>query len=124
MIIASFTNQYRFLSNFFVEPDGSHVEGEYQSAKHILQTNLLRDQYPINLCRDMTPGQAKRWGKRIPLRPDWEQVKLEVMEKFVLNKFLDHAELADNLLATGDIELIEGNHWGDRFWGQCLGTGE
>ena len=27
------------------------------------------------------------------------------------------------LLATGDAELIEGNNWGDTYWGKCNGQG-
>jgi predicted NAD-dependent protein-ADP-ribosyltransferase YbiA (DUF1768 family) len=32
--------------------------------------------------------------------------------------------LAERLMATGDAELIEGNTWGDRYWGVVDGTGE
>ena len=34
-----------------------------------------------------------------------------------------HPVLKDQLLATGDVELIEGNDWGDEFWGVCCGKG-
>ena len=32
--------------------------------------------------------------------------------------------LRSQLLATGEAKLIEGNHWGDTFWGVCRGQGE
>lgn len=38
-------------------------------------------------------------------------------------KFKQHPELAAMLIATGDAELVEGNTWGDTFWGRDLATG-
>jgi predicted NAD-dependent protein-ADP-ribosyltransferase YbiA (DUF1768 family) len=39
------------------------------------------------------------------------------------NKFGDY-ELRERLNSTKGCELIEGNTWGDKFWGQCpLGNG-
>jgi ribA/ribD-fused uncharacterized protein len=59
------------------------------------------------------------------IRPDWEQVKIKIMEHCLLQKFAPKTKLLDKLLATKDLEIIEGNTWGDVFWGQCpLGTGE
>ena len=49
--------------------------------------------------------------------------RLEVMLKLLRLKFADPA-LAGRLLATGDTELVEGNHWGDRYWGVSGGIGE
>jgi predicted NAD-dependent protein-ADP-ribosyltransferase YbiA (DUF1768 family) len=46
------------------------------------------------------------------------------MEDVVRAKFSQNPELCDQLLDTGDKTLIEGNHWGDRFWGVCDGVGE
>jgi predicted NAD-dependent protein-ADP-ribosyltransferase YbiA (DUF1768 family) len=55
----------------------------------------------------------------MPLRKDWEQVKLQIMRELVAQKFLA-PELAKNLHATFPHELIEGNYWHDLFWGQCF----
>jgi ribA/ribD-fused uncharacterized protein len=108
--ITSFSREYHFLSNFFTEPDGTHVEGEYQARKTL----------PISShIEKMKPGDAKRAGKKVKLRPDWEQVKLRIMDELVMAKFVDHPELREKLLATRDVELIEVNAWGDRFWGMC-----
>ena len=119
-MITSFTGQYAFLSNFFIEPDNSCVEIEYQESKHIRNASgeiLVK-------CINMTPAQAKRWGRKIPLRPDWEEVKLDIMFELVYRKFGDHPELWDALRATGTQELVEGNWWGDTFWGVCRGRGD
>jgi ribA/ribD-fused uncharacterized protein len=122
MSIDSFTGEYRFLSNFFIEPDGSCVEVDYQASKHI---DYLHDPKSVlKLFDGLGPSNAKKLGRRLPLRPDWESVKLDLMKKFVIAKFVDHEVLAEKLLATGDEELIEDNYWMDTFWGVCRGVGD
>ena len=56
-------------------------------------------------------------GKKIELISDWEKVKLSVMFEVVFAKFSQNEELKQKLLATGNEELVEGNNWGDTFWG-------
>ena len=51
-----------------------------------------------------------------PLRPDWEQVKDDIMRKAVLRKFETHADIREVLLSTGN-ELIVENAPGDYYWG-------
>ena len=58
------------------------------------------------------------------LREDWETVKIDVMRDVLKSKFSLNSELREKLIATGDVELIEGNHWNDRFWGVCRGKGQ
>lgn len=116
-VIDSFSGKYRFLSNFFVEPDGTCVEVEYQKLKCALAADKLR-------FDGLTPGQAKRLGRRVLLRHDWEEVKVQEMLNLVYQKFLDHAYLLALLLETGEQTLVEGNTWGDKFWGQVRGQGE
>ena len=110
--IGNFTGRYRFLSNFFIEPDRTHVEGEYQAAKCIIADDALR----ISL---LTPTEAKKQGQLVLCRADWNNVRVEVMHGLVLKKFTDHLALRAQLMATGDAELIEGNSRHDTFWGRC-----
>lgn len=119
--INSFDGEYRWLSNFapsLVVLDGvvyPTVEHAYQAAKtHPSQ----RDPF-----RYGTPGQAKRLGQKVTMRADWELVKVAVMRELIEKKFLPRTTLGDKLVATGNEELIEGNTWGDRFWGVCGGVG-
>ena len=70
-----------------------------------------------------TPGKAKRYGRKVKLRSDWEDVKISVMKQIVEIKFSD-PELMDKLIDTHPKQLIEGNNWNDRFWGVCNGTGK
>lgn len=121
-IIDSFDKEFSFLSNFFpceVEFEGmtfGSTEHAFVAAKTLDRT--LREQ--VQAIRE--PGKVKRFGRRLKLREDWEQVKLDVMLELLRKKF-SIPELREALLATGDAELIEGNYWRDFFWGVCQGVG-
>src|SRR5690606_37875392 len=67
---------------------------------------------------------AKRLGRQIKMVQNWDQIKVEVMERLLRQKFAPGTELARKLVATGDAQLIEYNTWGDTFWGVCDGTGQ
>lgn len=112
--IQYFNGQYRFLSNFFIEPDLTHVEGEYQSCKC---------EPPAIHLRRKSPRQAKIEGRYLILRADWNQVRIEFMYQLVLRKFRDHPTLLEALKRTGGAYLEEGNTWGDTFWGTVDGIG-
>ena len=122
-IIDQFSGDYDFLSNFHpspIEVDGvvhPTVEHAFQAAKTFDRTEKQ------SVGQAATPGLAKRLGRRVRLRPDWEKVKIGIMEALVRLKFTTHADLREKLLATGDAQLIEGNTWNDRFWGMCRGEG-
>lgn len=116
--IEQFTGFHSFLSNFYPSPvtlDGEvypTVEHAYQAAKTLDPNVRIQFQYG-------TPGAAKRLGRRVQLRIDWEDAKVGIMRELIARKFAPGTELAKQLIATGDCKLIEGNAWGDRFWGMC-----
>src|SRR5271170_98318 len=122
--IDSFQGQYRFLSNFYpaeVEFEGltyPDVEHAYQSAKTTDMAGRRR------IAAQPTPADAKRAGESFPPRPDWPQIKFDVMLQCVRYKFTHPPDLAQKLLATGDAYLEEGNTWNDRIWGVYQGQGE
>jgi len=124
MEIKGFFGPYRFLSNFWlcpVEYEGrgyTSTEAAYQASKVSPETAHLRDQF-IGLA----PGKAKRVGRRIPIRNDWEQIKFKVMLDLQRVKYQD-AGLKTMLLATGGAYLEETNTWGDEIWGVCNGKGK
>ena len=121
-----FREEYFFLSNFY--PLAHHlmdkfaitystVEHAYQAAK----TDVRGEREMI--ASALTPGDAKRWGKKVTIRPDWSKIKLVVMKDLLKRKFKD-VTLKDRLVKTGDEELIEWNTWGDEFWGKNITTGK
>lgn len=97
----------------------------YQSVEHAYQAQKTLDAAVQEIIRHApSPAVAKRLARQVKLRPDWESIKIEVMRDLLFEKFVQEPERTI-LLATGDAELIEGNWWGDRFWGQCpVGQGE
>jgi ribA/ribD-fused uncharacterized protein len=115
--------EYAFLSNFYSSP--IQYEGiVYPTVEHMFQALKALDvETRKKIANAATPGQAKRLGRSVALREDWEEVKVDVMRTALQLKFSNPA-LRAKLIATGDAELIEGNTWNDRFWGVCRGTGK
>ena len=60
----------------------------------------------------------------MPKRDNWSRIKNDVMLKLLRRKFVSGSHYATLLLDTGGAELIEGNTWGDTYWGVCDGVGE
>lgn len=123
-MITSFRGDYGFLSNFHlcvVEHNGI----EYISAEHAYQASKsLSDVDKYIIWSQETPGKAKQQGKRITLREDWDSIKQTQMKEILIAKFYNY-ELRQKLLATDGLVLVEGNTWGDTYWGQSpIGTGE
>lgn len=123
VVIREFRGLYGFLSNFWPSPviwQGvlyPSVEHAYQAAKTDDPAWIAR------IAAAATPAEAKRLGGRLPVRQTWNRERLAVMEALLRQKFA-HPDLRAQLLATGDVQLYEGNAWGDRFWGVDLRTGE
>lgn len=123
MAIDSFKGKHGFLSNFYPAKI-KYLEFTYPSVEHAYQAAKTTDK---SLRRQMThastPSEAKKWGRKLPLRPDWDDVKLGIMELLLRQKF-SKPNIAQALLDTGEAELIEGNWWNDTYWGICNGQGE
>jgi ribA/ribD-fused uncharacterized protein len=123
MRIDKFKGEFEFLSNFFpveIEMDGllyPSVEHAYQAAKTLSPS----DREAIRMAK--SAAVAKRLGKTLVLRPKWNDVRVKIMHSLLLKKFA-HEGLAKRLLATDGMEIVEGNTWGDTFWGVCNGVGD
>jgi len=122
-VIDSFRGEYRFLSNFYLHP--IVFEGDlYPSLEHAFQAAKSLDPAERKLVRlCVKPGDAKRTGRKITRRSDWDDIRVSVMRELLFQKF-NAGPLRQRLLGTGDAQLIEGNDWGDVFWGVCRGRGE
>ncbi len=116
--IDKFLDYYYFLSNFYMHP--LFYKGkEYRSVEHAYQACKADNEAEHEYIRNLdTAGKAKRAGRNVKMREDWEFIKIELMFDLLKTKFRDK-ELAKQLLETGDDILIEGNYWHDNFWGDC-----
>jgi ribA/ribD-fused uncharacterized protein len=121
-MINSFRGEYSFLSNFHscvIEYEGftyKSSEAAYQSAKFQTRESKLSLTFA-------TAAESKRAGATAKKPENWDVIKLKVMEDILNLKFAKEP-FRSWLLATGDQEIVEGNNWGDRFWGVCDGEGQ
>lgn len=115
--------QGTFLSNF--APAEVQIFGEtYPTVEHAYQaakTTNDSERYAIQHCK--TPGEAKKLGRTLTLRPQWDEIKDEVMQTLLEQKF-QIPQYRAQLVATGTARLVEGNTWGDRYWGMVDGAGQ
>ena len=120
--INAFVDEYFFLSNFYVAPvkyDGIL----YHNNEAAFQAQKCADKSDRIKFADLNPTDARNMGRKIPLRKDWEQVKISIMSEIVKAKFEQNPDLAQKLIDTKDTYLEEGNTWGDRTWGTVNGNG-
>ena len=126
MAIEQFTGEHRFLSNFYLCP--VTVGGTtYPSAEHAFQASKTREFHLRQRVAALSsPRDAKRFGRSLVLREDWQQARKPVMLVVVLSKFTQNPLLGAKLADTADMEdplLVEGNTWHDNFWGRCACAG-
>jgi ribA/ribD-fused uncharacterized protein len=116
-VISDFHGQFFFLSNFYRSPITEH-DITYPTMEHYFQAQKADNaEAKKRIASAETPSKAKYLGRSVHLVPDWEIVKLAVMRDGLQLKFAEDSQLAWALLSTGDAYLIEGNSWGDRYWG-------
>ncbi len=119
--IISFDGIYHFLSNFYdclITYNGltfNNTEAAFQAAKCLHEEDRLKF---VNI----TAKQSKHLGRKVKLRPDWNDIRISVMKEIIHIKFTTHRYLAERLLATGAADLFEGNYWHDTFWGVEIDT--
>lgn len=113
----------KFLSNFY-EAEVTYGGLTYGSSEAAYQAQKCMNDEDRQAFTGYDPLTSKREGKKAAIRPDWEDVRLGIMEEIVRAKFTQHPELAALLLETGDREIQEGNRWHDKFWGIDIFTGE
>lgn len=119
MTIQGFTGEYRWLSNFW--PVQVTLDGmDFPSVEHAFQAAKTLDLETREIFQAGTAGAAKRLGRKLEVRPDWEEMKREVMLGLTRQKYRNARGLLEKLLATGDQGIVEGNYWHDNYWGQCL----
>lgn len=134
--ITGFKGKYEFLSNAY--PCFVKLDGElYSSVEHAFQAAKTTDLEVRKHFRVMNGADtAYYFGRHLDevkkgtvIRPDWEDVRTDIMYNLVKDKFTrtepfsSQAELKQKLLDTGDAYLENGNTYRDRFWGTVKGEG-
>lgn len=120
MIHTFTTKEYRWLSNMVLCQIS--LKGRiFPSVEHAYVSEKRGDDEWRNFCSNsgLTPKQIKKEGQLISMRPDWDAVKVLVMEECLRQKF-KHEPFRSNLVNTGKENIQEGNYWGDNFWGVDL----
>ncbi len=120
--MAAFRGPLAFCSNFYSSP-ATYDGVVYPTSEHAFQAAKTLNLIERESIRQVeTPGESKRLGRKVTLRSDWEDIKINVMYQILCSKFKNPI-LRQKLIDTGDMELIEVNEWGDTFWGVCKGVG-
>jgi len=119
-MIDRFEGSFRWLSNFYacdVPYDGL----VYPSAEHAYVAAKTQDAITrVKIQNTETAALVKQLGRKLPLRDNWDSIKIQEMHTIVHSKFTYNTWLRDKLLNTAPHELVEVNWWGDRFWGRDL----
>ena len=122
-MINEFRGKNYFLSNFYEAPV-TYLGNTYQNNEAAFQAQKTYKPEERLQFSNLNPSEAKRLGRRIKLRPDWEEVKNECMYEICKAKFEQNKDIQQKLIDTGNRHLEEGNNWGDRIWGTVDGVGE
>lgn len=119
MAVKGFKGKFRFLSNFYkcnIEYEGT----TYPTAEHAFQAAKTSDKNERKrILSSKNPVIAKRLGRKVTLRSDWEQVKVGILTEILRRKF-QNPEMKKQLIATGKDKIIEENRWHDKYWGICM----
>ncbi len=93
------------------------IETDYPTVEHTFQAAKSLDiKERVRISKLSSPGAAKKAGRKVELRPDWEEIKLAVMWICLCAKFSDEYWYKE-LKLTGEEEIVEWNSWGDKVWG-------
>lgn len=91
----------------------------FKTVENFYQAMKTKDIDKRKYIATITPEMAKRYARKMELRPDWEQIKEQVMLYALRYKFTKNTEWGKKLIATGNKEIIEYNYWHDNYWGVC-----
>ena len=118
--VLEFKGEYEKFSNFYQvtihykRRTFQSVELAYVSEKS--NNNAFKNR--IASLKGNQSGYAKKLGRQVQLRKDWDDDKDKIMTELLLIKF-NIPEFHNLLLSTRDGQLVEGNYWHDNYWGDC-----
>lgn len=118
--LGAFRGDLEFCSNFSEHPVAvmiDDVRWEFRTNENFFQAMKSTDPKVWRMFQNIAPGESKKRGNHVQLRPDWDEVKDDIMLIGLRSKFMN-PECRQLLLNTGDMELVEENNWGDIYWGK------
>lgn len=116
-----FRDEYWFLSNFYpVEIECAGLK--FKCVESAFQAYKCANVEDRKLFVNLNGAEAKRLGRKIPMRKDWEDIKVKVMYRLVMQKFNRNPLLLNRLKNIKGV-IVEDNTWNDTFWGMCNGKG-
>ena len=124
--VSAFTGDYAWLSNFHEGYPIWFMNRLWPTREHLYQAlkcanSAKREELLDKMQACASPGASKAYGRKIPLRPDWEMgVKVTAMMLVVGLSLVQHSYYHEQLASTCGIVLIESNYWHDNFFGMCV----
>lgn len=111
-------NRDNWFSNFKSSPIFlADTDTNYPTVEHAFQAAKSLDiKERVRIGKLASPNAAKKAGRKVELRPHWEEIKLAVMWICLCAKFSDEYWYKE-LKLTGEEEIVEWNNWGDKIWG-------
>ena len=116
----AFRGAAAFLSNMYNAPI-EYNGVKYRCAEAAFQAQ--KDSSRAQEFADLDGAAAKRLGRHVKLREDWDKIKDSIMADVVSAKFNQNPELMTKLKNYSG-ELREENTWGDKYWGTVNGVGQ
>lgn len=119
-MINEFIGENAFLSNFALVKI-NHLGFEFNSVENAYAASKCKYIEDVEKFINISSGQAKRLGRRVANREDWDEVKVGIMRSLLEQKF-QQEPFKSKLIETSG-EIVEGNSWGDTFWGVDIKSG-
>ena len=117
-MINTFRDKYDWLSNFYKVK--IVIKGvEFNSVENAYMSMKSTDVEWVKFCEEKSPVLVKKKSRSIDVRSDWDDIKLKAMDHCLKQKF-NQEPFRTKLINTLDENIVEGNWWGDVFWGVNL----
>lgn len=119
-LIHKFSDEFELYSNFYMTPI-LYQGMVFKSSEHAFQAQKAISPIDFSaICNAETPGKAKRIGRKIPMKDEWDEIKLGIMKEIVRSKFENTVSFRSALTSWYNTKFIEGNYWHDNFFGNCF----